>query len=334
MKKFWIVLSLLASFSATAQTPAPAAAPPTFIVADGSSSGTYKAMFKQMTSFCNADTTGLAVSELESHGAVENLAKLIDNEANGAFLHSDVIFYRNQSEKLEQRVQTLLALYPEEVHVLALRNSKAQTEGKFGGFGKKPIDFDFLGDLKGRHVGAAGGGVITATVINNKADLNLSVDEFANGDEALAALNSGAVDAVFYVGGAPLPNIAKLDGGQYKLLAINDSLLPRLQDVYKTARITYTKLSKDQITTVAADALFVTKNYKTPKMVAALAKFRECFYAHLEEMKETTGLHPKWQLVDPANQGKWTWFELPTDAPSSAGTEAKQAPAAKKKTKK
>ena len=320
----------LISLAANAQTPAvpQSSAPATFVVADGSSSGTYKAMFKQMSQFCNVETTGLQVSEAESHGAVENLAKLIDNEVNGAFLHTDVIFYRNQSEKLEQRVQTLLALYPEEVHILALRQSRAFTEGKAFGFGKKPIDFEMLGDLKGRHVGAAGGGVITANVINNKTDLNLIIDEFANGDEALAALNSGQVDAVFYVGGAPLPNVAKLDGSQYKLLSINDSLLPRLQDVYKTARITYTKLSKDQITTVAADALLVTKNYKTPKMIAALGKFRECFYAHLEEMKETTGLHPKWQLVDAANQGKWTWFEIPTAADP---VPVKQATKAKKK---
>lgn len=65
------------------------------------------------------------------------------------------------------------------------------------------------------------------------------------------------------------------------------------------------------VNTVATDALFVTREYKTPKFVEALAKFRGCLLANLDDLKEATGMHPKWQAVDAANKGKWPYYELP-----------------------
>jgi hypothetical protein len=65
------------------------------------------------------------------------------------------------------------------------------------------------------------------------------------------------------------------------------------------------------VATVATDALFVTREYKTPKMIATLAKFRTCAVEKIEEMKETTGTHPAWQKVDTANKGKWAYYDLP-----------------------
>jgi hypothetical protein len=69
------------------------------------------------------------------------------------------------------------------------------------------------------------------------------------------------------------------------------------------------------VTTVATDALFVTREYKTPAMVNSLAKFRACALAKVLELQETTGSHPAWQGVDPANRGKWAWLELPAAKP-------------------
>jgi len=42
-----------------------------------------------------------------------------------------------------------------------------------------------------------------------------------------------------------------------------------------------------------------------------LGALRGCILDHVDELKETTGTHPKWQAVDPANHGKWAWYVLP-----------------------
>jgi hypothetical protein len=58
-------------------------------------------------------------------------------------------------------------------------------------------------------------------------------------------------------------------------------------------------------------ALLITREYKTPKFVAALRKFRQCFFDNLDELKETPGTHKAWQKVDPANHGRWPWYTFP-----------------------
>jgi hypothetical protein len=61
---------------------------------------------------------------------------------------------------------------------------------------------------------------------------------------------------------------------------------------------------------MAADCLFVAKEYLTPRFRNAEKDIRAKFYQVLDELKETPGNHPKWQEVDPAYHGKWTWMEL------------------------
>lgn len=88
-------------------------------------------------------------------------------------------------------------------------------------------------------------------------------------------------------------------------------LAERLKGVYRPARLNYAKMGAAGVPTVATDALFVTREYKTAKMVDSLSRFRGCALSKIDELKETTGTHPAWQRVDPANRGKWAYYDLP-----------------------
>jgi len=97
--------------------------------------------------------------------------------------------------------------------------------------------------------------------------------------------------------------------------------------VYNPTRVTYAKLNNGSgVDTIATDALLVTREYKTPAMVNGLAALRKCAITSLDDLKETTGTHPKWQAVDSANKGKWAWYQLPeaTPAPAPAAVPAKK----------
>ena len=330
MKK--LAFLMLISLSVLAQQPAASqqSSVPKFAIAAGSSSGTYETMLAQLKNVCPIDRLGLDIETVESHGAIDNLAKVLDNEANGAFLHSDVIFYHDQTEPIRDRVKTLIDLYPEEVHIVALRHSVTQTAGtKIGGFNKQVIEFYDLNSLRGFKVGAAGGGVITADVIAANIGENnqpgFQVVDLEKGDSVLPALLSGQVQAVIFVGGSPLKIITDMDPNTYKLLPVPDYMIDRLKatGIYKPATIFYNKLDKTHIKTIAADAILVSRAYKTPKMVNALAQFRKCFHENLEELKETRGNHAKWSVVDPNSHGKWPWLDLPGDdkySPPDDGT--------------
>ena len=313
MKHYSLLLVALAASVATASAQAlisPTPAPVTFLVADGSSSGTYAQFLKELSG-ATADTINF--QEVKSSGAVENLDKLINNQCMAAFMHSDVLQFRAQSTDLS-KFKTLLALFSEDVHFLALTQSKKTVGGNLVGWGKSALNLTSVEDLghPGLKVGAAGGGYITAQVIRLQAQLPYDIEQYQSGSDVLNALASGEIDAAVFVGAAPLPNLANL-GPEVKLLPMGSITVERLKSIYHPATITYTKMRPDPVSTVAADCLFVAREYKTPKFRSALAAFRASFLSHLDELKETPGNHPKWSEVDATNHGKWSWMEL--DAP-------------------
>lgn len=298
------LLSVLTAAAANAQNEK-------LLVADASSSGTYHSMLKEISSVCSTPDSGLIIERVDlKGGATENLQALMNNEASAAFMHSDVIYAMAQSDAKYQSLFTLVALYPEEIHIIAKRNSGVKTGGTLG-FGAKATEFNSLGDLKGYKLGAAGGGFLTAKILQGTGEGGFEVVQFDHGPDLLPALNDGRVQAIVFVGGAPLKNVRDLSASDYKLLPIPEAMRAKLGGVYKPAVVTYPNLRASGIQTMSADAIILTRKYSTPKMRAPQQKFRDCFYAKLDELKETPKLHPKWQAIDPANHGKWQWYDLP-----------------------
>jgi len=288
------VLSVL-TFSAHAQQ---------LKVATGSPKGTYSIMFKELNSKCSTEITLL---ETPTNGSNDNIDLLVGNQVNAAFTQTDVLYFRARTEDLGN-VKTLIALHPEEVHIIAM--SKPLVEGGTLGFGAKTITFNTINDLSGRPVGAAGGSYTTAQVVRLQSEIPFNVVQFDSNDIMMKALESGAIRAAIMVGGAPMPAVSALTSA-YKLLSIPEAIQKKLQGVYRPARVSYSKMNAAGVSTVATDALFVTREYKTPKMVDSLGRFRKCALEKVEELKETTGTHPKWQAVDTNNKGKWSYYSLP-----------------------
>lgn len=280
-----------------------------FIVACGSSSGTYEQLLDQLQPFVAESITFKKYPK--STGAIQNLDLLMNNQVQGAFMHGDVPEFRKRSGKDMSKYKTLLVLHMEEVHLLALAQSHRMVKDRssWNPVAKIPVVFSSLGDLAGYKVGAAGGGFITAQVIKAITLVPYDVVQYQSGGEVIAAIEKGDIDCGLFVGGAPLPNIRDL-GPQYKLLSISDTHRKQLEVVYRPTSITYPNMSPEAVNTVAPDCLFMVQDYKSPRFRNALKTLRAKFYAILEDLKETPGDHPKWQEVDPNNHGKWPWLEL------------------------
>lgn len=310
---FWalvgIMLIMLAAipFAAKAQS---------LKVATGDPKGTYSKMFKELTNVC---ATTLTVSEVNTNGSMANIDKLTGNEVNAAIVQTDVLKFRSNNEDLSN-IKTLVALHPEAVHIVA-RNETFKVGGTLG-FGGKEVSLQTVNDLAGRRVGAVGGSMITAQVIRIQAEIPYQVVEFQSNDAAFAALAKKEIDAVVAVGGFPLGSISALNS-QYKLLSVPEATAAKLKSVYRPTRVNYAKIGAAGLQTVATDALFVTRDYKTAKYVDGLSKLRACFYAHLDDLKETTGNHPAWEHVDADNKGKWVWLNLP-EAPVQTASVGKK----------
>lgn len=277
------------------------------VVADDSSTGTYKKMLGEIIGQCSSDQFSITEAQGVTGGAPGNLDALVNNQAQAAFLHSDVFFANSQADPTYKRFQTLVALYPEPIHVLALRQSKTPKKGTFS-FGK--AEFGSLSEMEGQTVGAAGGGVYTAKILKGQGDGGFSVNSYNSGAEAIAALDNGEVAAVIFVGAAPLPNLVKLDKNKYKLLPVGEAISNKVKGTYRSASINYNGLTSGPVQTLAPLATILTRKFSTPKRVAAQRHFRECFYKHLDELKDSGS--PNWQQVDAGDHGVLDWYEIPT----------------------
>lgn len=275
-------------------------------VSTGSSTGTYSRMQKELSTVC---INQMQMVEVNSSGATQNLDRIIGNEVNAGFVQTDVIYFRSRTEDIGN-IKTIVALHPEEVHLVALANSNIKEGGTLG-FGAKTVQVNTVNDLAGRTVAAAGGSYVTAQVIRLQSEIPFNVVEVASGDDAIKAVAAGTAQAALLVGGQPLGNIGVLDKN-YKLLSFPEATAAKLKNVYRPARVNYSKMGQGgSVSTIATDALFVGKEYKTPKFQEALSKLRDCIVNNAPELGETVGMHPSWAKVDVTNQGKWAYMQLP-----------------------
>jgi len=297
MKKTLLAVSLLSSSLGYAGN---------FVVADDSSSGTYKKMLGEIISYCSNEQLNITEAAGVTGGAVGNLDALVNNKAQAAFLHSDVFFATSQADPTYKRFQTLLALHPEPIHVLALRDSKTAKKSTLT-FGK--AEFRNLGDVAGYAVGAAGGGVYTAKILKGQGDGGFDIVTFNSGKEVLEALEQGQIAAALFVGAAPLPNLTALDKSKFKLLPIGEAITAKVKGVYRPVSINYAGLTGGPIPTLAPLCTLMTRKFSTPEKVGMQKQFRECFAKHLNELKDTGS--PHWQQVEANDHGVLDWYEIP-----------------------
>ncbi len=300
--KFLVSLALLAAVYACSAF----AEESQITVAADSSSGTYAKLFAELIGVCNSDEFSIVQAKGVTGGAPGNLDALVNNHAQAAFLHSDVYLANAQSDSTYAKYQTLIALWPEPIHVIALRESRSPKLATFD-FGKQ--QFASLGDAKGFKVGAAGGGVYTARFLTGQGEGGFSVIQFDSGDQVLAGLKAGSVDLAIFVGAAPLPNVEKLDRSVFKIIPVGELVSSRVRGLYRDATINYNGLTNGPIKTLAPLATLLTRKYSTPAKMNAQRYLRECFAAHLDELKDNGS--PNWQSVEAADHGVLPWYDLP-----------------------
>lgn len=274
-------------------------------VATGSVKGTYHALFTNIADKCSDK---MAMIETPSSGSLENLDLLAGKQVGAAFMQTDALFASAQGRDLGN-IKTLMAFNPESVHVVTLANSGLKSGGTMG-FGTKDVLFNSAEDLTGYKVAAAGGSMITAQLIKLQGQLNWTIIPVDSADAALLALKAGTVQGAVLVGGQPLGNVKAL-GSEYKLLGFRNQTVELLKTVYVPSKLSYPKLASGAVSSIATEALLVTRTYNTPDKIAMLATFRKCVQDNVAEWQDADGAHPAWAQVDVNNHGKWAWYTLP-----------------------
>ncbi|WP_139025017.1 TAXI family TRAP transporter solute-binding subunit [Bradyrhizobium sp. STM 3843] len=187
---------------------------------------------------------------------------------------------------LDQRLNYITRLYPEEMHVIASRNIKS------------------LQDLAGKKVNFSEAGSSTQITSRDVFGL-LSVDVQEvnmNQSDAIVAVKNGEIAATVFFSGKPsgaLSHVAASDN----LHLLEIPYTRTLENVYLPAQLEhalYPNLVDDgqSIQTIAIDSVLITNNWQpSSERYRRVAKFVENLFAHFADLQKQPR-HPKWKEVD------------------------------------
>jgi uncharacterized protein len=252
-----------------------------FTIATGPSDGSYFQIAQDIKNVAAKEQIDIQV--MPTKGSIENIQLLGSGKVDLAIVQLDALRFvtdvlkKQKDFDLFDSIKVILNLYPEEIHVLSNKD-----------------DIQTFYQLEGKRisVGTEGGGTaITAAVLLSVYDLKAmtSVDSF---DDAMKKMEQGNLDAVMFVGGAPVPFIGKLNS---KVHFVRLPTNPALEQIYLR-----TSVGKSQYSWAAAE----TETYAVPASMMGLDKKDEKYAAQMQQLVlailnsadylKANG-HPKWK---------------------------------------
>ncbi|MET0502482.1 MAG: TAXI family TRAP transporter solute-binding subunit [Candidatus Binatia bacterium] len=252
-----------------------------FTIATGLSDGSYFQIAQDIKNLVAKDGVELQITSTK--GSLENIQLLGSGKVDLAIVQLDALRFVADAVKQQKgldvfdKIKVVLNLYPEEIHVLS---------------NKKEIQSFYHLEGKRVSVGTEGSGsAVSAAVLLTVYDINPTVS-FDTVEDAIKRMDEGSLDAMIFVGGAPVPFIGKL-GGKMHLVRLPAS--PTLEQIYLR-----TRLGKAQYNWAAAD----TETYAVPSSIMGLDNRDEKYAAQMQRMVlsvlngkgylETNG-HAKWK---------------------------------------
>jgi uncharacterized protein len=187
-------------------------------IATGPSDGTYIQIARDIQGVSQKD--GIKVEILATQGSFENMVLLGDQKVDLAIAQFDALGFfakvmKPQGVNVFETIRVILNLYPEEIHVLTNNsgiNSFLQLQGKRISFGPKN-----------------GGSALTGEVLLETYGMKVE-KSYLDPKEALEGLRKKQLDAMIFVGGAPVPLFKNLGSGFRFVDLPRDASLERTYD--------------------------------------------------------------------------------------------------------
>lgn len=239
---------------------------------------------------------GQSLDVVESAGSLENfMAVRTRGNTQFGIVQNDVLEYLKTYSaddpavaRAIQGVRIAFPLYDEEVHLVARS------------------DIDSVADLAGKRVAIGvenSGTFLTASLVLDLTGTQPAERRKIAPADALPALKSGDIDALFYVAGAPTALFAEgeIDGEQFHLVPITDQTLQTVYDAVTIPANTY-PFQPEEVSGIAVKALLMTFEYNPQgnsyqrQSCKAVSDLSHLILTRLPQLQESG--HPKWKNVD------------------------------------
>lgn len=194
------------------------------------------------------------------------------------------------SSALDQRLNYITRLYPEEMHVVAGREIKK------------------LEDLNGKKVNFSDPGSSTQISARDVFGLlSVSVEEVNMSQaDAIAAVKKGEIAATVVISGKPAVVLERISASD-NLHLVEVPYTRTLENIYLSAQLEqnlYPNLidAGQTVQTVAVDSVLITNNWQPASdRYRRVARFVEALFSHFSDLQKPPR-HPKWLEVDLAKE--------------------------------
>ena len=284
---------------------------PTLVLTTGAEGGGYHKWSTQSAAMCE---DVVRVQVLPSTGGPENLNRLESNDANMALMQMDTLLL-NAAARQISGIKVLTPMFPEQLHFIA-RVGLAKSSGGVAGIGATKTPVDFVTQLGGMSVAAAGGAQDTAQYISNTLKFTVVRDPGTSKD-VVAKVLKGQYDVGLLTGVFPidwLKGMAPADKNQLKFLSVPKEGVAGL-NAYRPGSLSYSGfagLGTTATPTFQVSSVLMVQDYKKGVKAEAVARYRECLYERSEDMASETGSHPAWRFIKPnSTVDNWPMWEAP-----------------------
>jgi len=287
MKKIAIALfaALVLAQGAFAQT--------TVGIGSAQKTGTNYPMVEDIVRVCSNNQ--VKYENVVTDGALDNIFKIYGDKhvQYGVIDEAALVYQQGLDPKMMERIVMVFPFFSMELNLVVRDNS--------------PISS--INDLAGRKVyeGAEGSSTWVSTqVVKGLTGIKWDGLSFSQ-TEAMDALKSGKVDALFVVAGTPVGMLTKATG--VRLVSINNAKLDAFGYYTKTMipNGTYA-FQKSSATTYKVNNVIATFAYKN-QYQAEIAALVTCITHNLGDLQRTG--HPKWRDVDPLDIERIKWAAHP-----------------------
>jgi len=249
-------------------------------IATGTPEGTYYQIAQDIKQI--AEKEGIPVEIIQTNGSFDNINLLGLEKVDLAILQLDVLKVTSDAMQAKagfnvlKEIKVILNLYFEEIHVITKNDgirSLSQLEGK-----KVAVGPD------------RSGSALTAEVLLTAYDLR--VEKFFDApNDALQKLEHGELDALIFVGGAPVPAFEKLDPSFRFVRLPSNPILEQLYQRKKIDKGVYPWAG--EVETFAVPSAIMTRDRRDSEYVTLIQRLLLTILSNKEKL-DAIG-HPKWK---------------------------------------
>lgn len=256
-------------------------------IATGPSSKVYERMVGDMQAVCGS---AVPMRSVTSTGGLQNLSLLSSSEADLGIVQIDTLRDMKGGDENIQALQAVMPLHNNLLHVLALAQGSTVgaaripfTDKTVPGTGRTVVVRKFS-ELRGLTVAVVGSAQIMSQKLEGQLGYSMKFLIAESDDQALTMLRANQVQAVFTLGGWPLPTVARHTVGS-ALALVDLDLTP--QPPYIAVKRNYQNLDAFNRTFLAVPNLLVTRPFKpTGAIGLQVNSLRTCLLQHLDELQE------------------------------------------------